>query len=176
VGANVDKSVVLVEPGSIGRVLVEPPTAASVASPLPEELAWPAHLAAPATTPVVMGPLGEGEIGGGTLGGGGGPGDPGDPGDPGGSGEVTGRPVIEDFAAQAEGPVWRFYGYVHDDDPVEGLTVAFGGLLKGRVAVVDFNGLFEVILWLGQYPKGIVTAVTWDRDGLQSETVSMVIG
>jgi hypothetical protein len=176
VAANVDMPVMLVEPGQTGRLLTEPSAAAIPASPLQEDLAGAAPFAAPPASSVVMGPLGEGEIGGGTPGGGSGPVDPDDPGDPGPPGPITGEPVIEGFAAQAEGGVWRFYGYVRDNDPVDGLIVALGGILAGRAAAVDFNGLFEVILFLGLNAKGIVTATAWDMDGLQSETVSLVIG
>jgi hypothetical protein len=127
-----------------------------------------------------MGPLAEGELvtdapGTGTDTGSDGPGDPGDPGDPGGPTEPVGRPVIVGFNAQTEPPIWRFFGHVEDNTSVEGLTVYFGGLLRGRMAIVDPSGLFEIITSLGPNPLGYVSAYVIDGDGLRSELEVIIV-
>ncbi len=84
-------------------------------------------------------------------------------------------PYISNFRSERDGNIWRFSGTVGDDNDVNGLQVRFGGLLDGTTLTVDTQGYFEIVVALSPDAIGMVSAVTTDHDGLDSNTVYCIV-
>ncbi len=85
---------------------------------------------------------------------------------------VSDAPMIDDFVCiQGPGDFWTLTGTISDyDDPVEGDTITFGGVLANYhlTATVDEEGVFDVTYELRGLESGTATAQTFDPHGVAS--------
>jgi hypothetical protein len=89
---------------------------------------------------------------------------------------VNQPPIILYPLAEYQGAhTWLISGTVVDDEDVTDLIVDFYGVFETRAAVYP-DGRFEFAIILEDDPYGWEFAVTHDRQGLESNTVSMNIG
>jgi hypothetical protein len=89
---------------------------------------------------------------------------------------VNQPPIILYPLAEYQGAyTWLISGTVVDDEDVSDLIVEFYGVFETRAAVYP-DGRFEFAIILVDEPYGWEFAVTHDLQGLESNTVSVVIG
>jgi len=89
---------------------------------------------------------------------------------------VNQPPIIQYPLAEYQGAhTWLISGTVVDDEDVTDLIVEFYGVFETRAAVYP-DGRFEFAVILEDDPYGWEFAVTHDRHGLESNTVSVEIG
>lgn len=81
---------------------------------------------------------------------------------------INDAPVIQTFdAIPLPGSVWLFRGTVIDENPGV-MQITFGGILEGRTADVQIDGSFEYTEIIMRSNYGLVTAITTDELGLES--------
>lgn len=88
---------------------------------------------------------------------------------------ISSGPVIINFKFEKSLGVWYFSGLVVDDESVAGLNVNFGGLLVGSLAPVEADGMFYLSVLEFPGATGTVTAKTADREGINSNEVSVLV-
>jgi hypothetical protein len=83
--------------------------------------------------------------------------------------------ILYPLAEALPAHTWLISGVVSDDDDVTDLIVEFYGVFETRAAVYP-DGRFEFAIILDDDPYGWEFAVTHDLQGLESNTVSVIIG
>jgi len=151
VPVHVNDPALLEDPQLVDAALDEGTGPWEIADPVAESTTW-------FSGPVESGPEGE-------------PSGIGDPISEPGQDPALQPPKIFNFVGEEENGYWLFSGQVTDDQSVEGLTIEFGGLLEGQTAEVNSEGWFLITAYFGPDVQGVVSAMTADRDDLESNTV-----
>ncbi len=87
-------------------------------------------------------------------------------------------PLISNFtASNVGGSMWTFSGQVSDDQSVNGLVVALGGIpsLQGVTVTTNSAGWFSYSVQLGVNESGTATAQTKSLDGVWSNVAWTIV-